>query len=823
MKLYDRFGAKGFHSSFITTFGIDFDTYENVCLNRLRGAGCTNNFILPDAGMLSHALDEASVLPRYAGRYYAAAGLSASKGGVFHSKLFLRLGRRAGELLIGSANMTSPGLAGNRELMGMVESGSEESGEREIIAAAWSYVEARLDQSQTSIARQVAWMHARTPWLADTEPAAGPVALRDGSEAAFLTAGNDAGIGRQFVGLIGERPVTRLIVMSPYWDPNLAALKYPITQLAPQETILLIEPKRRLFPIDALKDLSAIRLTDVGALDPVRFFHAKAIIAQTAQADHVLFGSANCTIAALGNASTAGINQEACLYRRLPPGTSIQSLGIERLLTDEHEIDRSMVEPPELEDDLKLSDLLLRNPGRFECIYDTLIWWPPPNAAADSVIELLHLDGRSIPASLMPIPTEPPAFRFRLSSTKDRPAFARLRHANGGMSARAIVALADVLRQEAKESRSKKAEGAAALLAEETNEGFWLLEALDVLESAEQQQAGDAKTITRKRRDTGKLETSPEQHRTLDYESFIAGRHLSSDHSALAPNGLAGSELSLVRGFLNRILGIERQDDTAAAITEDGDFSGAFDMGDETADAERAIEGGEEFPTPHSKKAKDEEEEKKIEKLKRKRRKAHADEIIGAISAFDKRICRRAAVGELSAIDVLRLRALIVVIAGAAHGGTQSAPSENRSAVQVLPVTGDTNSWSRLLGRVLFIFFGGNNPAIRGLHLDATFDALTSDIKESWATCFWTIQVCVDAAKRHRENSTFIKSLYSLAERLYAITQLHDIELTGPEITSVITAMNERYANRLGFDPGAIEKAHLSETAKLNAARVGSG
>ena len=46
MKLYDRFGAKGFHSSFITTFGIDFDTYKNVCLNRLRGAGCTNNFIL---------------------------------------------------------------------------------------------------------------------------------------------------------------------------------------------------------------------------------------------------------------------------------------------------------------------------------------------------------------------------------------------------------------------------------------------------------------------------------------------------------------------------------------------------------------------------------------------------------------------------------------------------------------------------------------------------------------------------------------------------------------------------------------------------------
>ena len=68
MKLYDRFGAKGFHSSLISTFGIDFDTYENVCLNRLRGAGCTNNLILPDERMLSLALDGASALPRHAGR-----------------------------------------------------------------------------------------------------------------------------------------------------------------------------------------------------------------------------------------------------------------------------------------------------------------------------------------------------------------------------------------------------------------------------------------------------------------------------------------------------------------------------------------------------------------------------------------------------------------------------------------------------------------------------------------------------------------------------------------------------------------------------------
>jgi hypothetical protein len=48
MKLYERFGEGGYHTSVITTFGVDFDAYENVVLPRLRGAGCHNNILLCD-------------------------------------------------------------------------------------------------------------------------------------------------------------------------------------------------------------------------------------------------------------------------------------------------------------------------------------------------------------------------------------------------------------------------------------------------------------------------------------------------------------------------------------------------------------------------------------------------------------------------------------------------------------------------------------------------------------------------------------------------------------------------------------------------------
>jgi len=822
MKLYDRFAAKGFHSSFITTFGIDFDTYENVCLNRLRGAGCTNNFILPDARLLTHALSGASALPRYAGRLYAASGMNAPQGGVFHSKLFLRLGRRSGELLVGSANMTSPGLAGNRELMGMIECGPEESEERALIAAAWSYIDARLDQTQGAIAQQIAWMLARTPWLADTEPAQGLTVLRDNSQAAFLANGDGRpGIGGQFIDLIDERPVQRLIVISPYWDQSLAALKYLIAELAPQETMLLIAPKSRLFPVGALEELSGVRLADISVLDPLRFFHAKAIIAQAGQADHVLFGSANCTAPALGTPSSSPINEEACLYRRLPPQAAIAALGIEKLLSGEHAIERSTLPSPKIEDDLDLPGLSRLSPGRFECDRDTLTWWPPQRPDAGSAaIELMDADGAPFPATLVPLHAQMAARRFRVAGAKDRPALARLKYPDGTFSAPAIITIADALKQTAKEARSRKVDDALALLADETTEDIALLEVIDLIAAAEEKQAEDAKAILRKRRARDKPEPPPEQHRTMDYESFIAGREQRAGQSALPASSFSGSDLSLVRGFLNRILGLGGSDEPALDIAPDEDMAGAFDMGDETADAQGAIEEGDEFNKTASKKKAEncEDEEKKKERLRRERRKAQADQILDAIESFNERIDTRAAAGELGTIDTLRLRALISVTAMAGHNGAPARP-QNATLMQVFPAAGDANSsWPRLLGRILFIFFGGSKPAISALRLDSSFDELTADIKESWAACFWAIQACLQAARKHRSNASLIKSMETLSTRLYAVTGLKQVELTGPDITAVIAAMNERYARRLGVDAAAIESAHRAAAAQIAAA-----
>ena len=198
MKLYERFGDKGFHTTLMTSFGIDFDAYENIVLSRLRGSGCHNNILMGDSAMLSYALEGASAPPRAAGRLYSVTGGRAR--GVFHPKIVLQLGRKRGRLIVISANITAPGLAGNLEIGAMVDCTAEESAERRLVAAAWQYLTRRFDAEDQAVSEQLGWMRARTSWLFDTEPAETVLTLQDGTPAAFLASDQPEGIAARFVG-----------------------------------------------------------------------------------------------------------------------------------------------------------------------------------------------------------------------------------------------------------------------------------------------------------------------------------------------------------------------------------------------------------------------------------------------------------------------------------------------------------------------------------------------------------------------------------------------------------------------------------------------
>ncbi|MEX0409775.1 hypothetical protein ABGN05_29555 [Aquibium sp. LZ166] len=816
MKLYDRFSDKGYHTCIATTFGIDFDAYESIVLPRLRGAGCRNNIVIADSRMLTHALNGASSLPRLAGRLYTVSGFSGS--GVFHPKLFLQLGRKGGRLIVASANLTASGLAGNLELVATITCGTEDSGEQRLIISAWEYINRLIDQGQQAIASQRDWTIARTPWLRQAITADSSVELTDKTLASFLATGSQPGIAARFADLIDE-PVSRLIVVSPYWDTNLEALTFLAERLQPAETAILIDPGIATFPRAAIDNIQSAQLYDRGNFRAGRFIHAKAIIAQTESSDHVLMGSANCTTAALGTGTFSGLNEEACLYRKLPRNVVIEALELTDCLSPDRTVDRSALSDMQLEDDIPLDELAAQAPGKFECRVDVLSWQPANAIDPNSVkVELLNEYGQPIDCQLSPLNSQNEKLRFNISGTENRPAFARLLFSDGHRSALAIVAVIDRLSSAIRETHSRKTENALRELDGETEANLMLLEVLDVLEQLESddESARAPISVPKKPQDRTDPNGGP-QYKTLSYEQFIAGRRPRTDNSKLTNNSLAGSEVSLVRGFLNRILGMQ-DDQTDNADEDEKALAGAFDLGDETDNAEAAIASGQEFDSKQ-KPPEQTEQGKELQRKKAAQRQATKEQIVAAATSLGKRVKERQSQGKLDNRDILRLRAMLMIICAAAWRGPDkgSANKAPRSSLQVLPSEDDPNSWPFVIGRLLFVFFGGRDPAIKQLSISAEHDQLPDDIIECWATCYWCLQASMNANVSAKEKARINQHLGPIAELAYLLTLPTQREQMGEDVIALMASMSKRYAAQMGLDADKVARSHQDLVNRLAA------
>jgi|GEM_PF-931459 hypothetical protein len=812
MKLYELFGSKGFHTCIATTFGVDFGAYESIVLPRLRGAGCFNNMLMADTRMLNYALDGASALPQHAGRHYTVTGVGAA--GVFHPKVTLQLGQRTGRLIVASANVTAAGLAGNLELAGYVDCDAENLAERQLLAAAWQYCRGLIGPGQQGQEHQFDWLRPRTPWLFDTEPADGLVSLSDGTHAALLRSGMAESIGARFTALVDE-PVRRLIVMSPYWDHDLRALRFLMRALQPRETFVLIDSQTALFPGTTQKRVGDARVHELGKFTNGRFVHGKLIIAETARADHVLYGSANCTVAALGTDRHTGSNEELCLYRCLTRKSVVASLGLTDVLTPANKIEISALPTYAPEDPLPLDAASLRSPGRFECVFDTLLWWPTARGQSGQ-IELLDAAGEILPATVTPMPngSEAPR-RYRIAGLAAWPAFARLRFTDGSPSAPAIVTAVDRLRETIRDARGRRAEAAALQLADETEEGLWLWEILDELEAAESGENGGERPSSRQDRGRSKGADGPETYRTLDYERFMAGRRLASDLSAATGNSLVGSDLSLVRDFINRILALGGDSKRDKPVDDDALAQG-LDLGDETGNAEDALESGSEF-SPQT----EHESESSAEQERLARKRATRQQIVSAVESFNERIKARAEGGRLTPLDILRFRAILMIVAAAGQPGRGATTPAPLTSLQVLPCDDGAEAWPRLIGRLVFTLFGGNRPAIRHLHIEAIHDGIPGDILECWATALWATQACAAASLQGSVRNMQV-ILRTLVEQTYARTSLRKAELESGRIAAVFDRLNDRFGERLGLAAPLIKEAHTKTIADLFVAKTGN-
>lgn len=437
ISLFRDLARTGFHTSIITTYSVDAAFYDGSLFQRLRTYGCENAILLADKRMLDRAIEETSESFARAGIGYAVVPVALDD--CFHPKLHIRLGADGGSLTVGSANATAAGWGGNRELVTCFEwwtrrEHPDNAAVQSLIRKAFDFLVPWIERAdQASLRRKLELIGRDSPWLAAATANDAPVELADGTTVDLFLEPANRGVGmlRRLVDAVRPASVKRLIIVSPYWDADLGALQEIRHQLAPDETVIALNARKPEFPIASLSTAEAVRFAKVfDGSGADRFIHAKAMIVEAEDYDHLLLGSANCSKNALGLYEAPASNAEASMYRRLPAGSAVAALGID--LSQSINLSEIKAAPKERKPP---PGPALPWPGSIEAAGRSIRWRPDPELIDDAATAQLQLkDG------LYPFTRERDGLRLlELPQLPSYPIVSRIALADGRITSAVLV------------------------------------------------------------------------------------------------------------------------------------------------------------------------------------------------------------------------------------------------------------------------------------------------------------------------------------------------------------------------------------------------
>lgn len=272
-----------------------------------------------------------------------------------------------------------------------------------------------------------------------------------------------------------------------------------------------------------------------------------------------------------------------------------------------------------------------------------------------------------------------------------------------------------------------------------------------------------------------------------------------------------------MRGFLNALIGKRAALDLKEAPDDDAPAHN-LGMGDETSDGSAAVESDDLLTSsPIGPTGTSAEESKRQLQQRRRYVEDSQRSIVDGAEAFLRNLRDQAQTHPLGVVDLLRLRALLVVVLGAGSKKANLRPKDLNAPVrrrEVLPSRGDA-SWRGRVGRLLYEFFRDHAatrpPLINSLRLEVDDNqGLPEDVLECWATCFWAI--CAMRVATDDAGASFEVSAREamLADDLYRFSRLLPQQALGAVVREVFAGMSGRYGERLGANPQRIEQEHLA-------------
>ena len=792
MKYYRAFDRSGYHSAFFTTYAFSVGAFEDTVLPRLRNARCRNIHVLADEAMLNAEFAEFGP-PRYAGRFYHLLKINAPGNSAFHPKIALQLGAKSVRVMVGSANLTGPGLAGNLELVTELRCDDASDPLLPIIRQAFEYIlgwagnDPWLNEAASRALEE-------TPLLRGVEPAT-TVDLTDSEGLlSLITDAPDAPPIDQIRALIQDDEISRLIVLSPYWDKELRGLKGVAKAAGNPPTSIILDQQEHGFPSAALESLEpSFHTLDFQAKS--RFLHAKLMIAEGRNADHLVTGSINCSWPALSGLSRQSGNAEAGIYRRLAPGSVIDALGLRSSL--EQQLDRSEIRPlSQHEYGDAGAKIYAKDGGRLIARGGFIYWSHRSQKSPPRLVRLLSVNGELLAESDALDAVDDNRWRLQLGVDIDECITAELTLHDGRASAPVIIEHTERLRVNASAKDRGGVGKTITRLRDMPDEGLDILEALDLFNKGELSETPGAFTESSTRAKAQEDGLAPEGRR-LSYADFVRAKRARSG----SPGRLsivAGRPIEEVPRALNRFIGLMVHDKDEAADEEL--LNDAFDLAPKESGMSQddVLDSDQDGPgevADNTEPSRPKERDLEKERERRQRNKLMAAQLVSAVEAFEVRLKELKKV-EMKPVDLIRLRALIQIIC--AFGTSIGAEA---SDARPLPVWSDeAKGWPRLIGRVVSgVLRLGPSPFGR-LQLESELARTPDEIIEAWGSCLWGSHAALFAASRVPQAADLAHMLTKLDGQVRQCIK-DELGVESPDGDEVVAFANRfamRFAERLG-------------------------
>lgn len=294
----------GYDIALLTTYNFDIRLFEQAILNSLFANDVRKVSVYVDAEELIKSLQ--SVRTCQIGKKYMVNPIRIS--GTFHPKVILLLGEKKARLILGSANITTPGYTTNHEVINFIDYSEKDPEHLDLIVNAIGFFNS-IDRLSDQLDHELIDEAVSYPYYHRTKQ----------NEEAYYLHNLRESILSQVRQIITD-DVQRINIAVPYYDKELTAYERLRDQFPNAGIQLYIQNHKSTFPVDYnhihkvanhINPFAGFRHEKDNYKN--NFYHGKVFLFQSAEKSYVLYGSANCTQMALTKSHAEGGNIECDL------------------------------------------------------------------------------------------------------------------------------------------------------------------------------------------------------------------------------------------------------------------------------------------------------------------------------------------------------------------------------------------------------------------------------------------------------------------------------------------------------------------------------